>query len=102
MTPQQKWKYAIESIRRSIRVKNNALTAFNIPPSKLLEFEETFKPLLYQYFQTPDKERAKLVNEVWEEDEKAQFWHVMGCMPKSSITKWVGEIIVPAMQAKKE
>jgi hypothetical protein len=50
MTPQQKWRFAIESIRRSIRVKNNALTAFNIPPSKLIEFEDFFKPLLSQYF----------------------------------------------------
>jgi hypothetical protein len=39
---------------------------------------------------------------VWSEEEQAQFWHIMGCMPRAAIQKWISEIIIPAIQAKKE
>lgn len=46
MNAKQRWKFAIECIRRSIRTKNGALTAFTIPETKMDEFERKFKPLL--------------------------------------------------------
>lgn len=57
MNAEQKWVFAIECIRRSIRIKNGALTAFNIPKSRLDELQANFRPLLLQYHQTPEAQR---------------------------------------------
>jgi hypothetical protein len=61
MDVRERWRFAINSIVRSIRVKNGALTAFTITPSRLLEYENAFKPLLFQYFTATDKERDAMV-----------------------------------------
>jgi hypothetical protein len=46
MNARQKWAFAIDCVCRSIKTKNGALTAFNIPNKRLIELEERFKPLL--------------------------------------------------------
>ena len=64
MTPRERWNFAIECIRRSIRTKNGALTAFMIPEKKLMEYKNFFKTHFTAFYNTGDTSRAKYLQKM--------------------------------------
>ena len=47
--PRQKWRFAIECVKRSLRAKRGAINAFNMPSLEQSAKENKFKPMFLQY-----------------------------------------------------
>ena len=65
MNAKEKWKFAGDCIKRSIRTKNGALTAFKIPQTKIDKLAWRFKPLLQDFCNADDTNRTKIVTQMW-------------------------------------
>jgi hypothetical protein len=93
MNARQRWQFAIECIRRSIKTKKGALTAFNIPNKFLIEIERGFKPLLADYFNLPETDRFSLVLSTWSQEDQNLFWHAIQSVPTNTLNQWVKDVI---------